>query len=108
VALVDCPECGKQISTLAVACPHCGFPLPRGMAEIQGAASEPGPSRWTDPGFWVIVIGLVVVIILSVILLQQAGKENGTETTVPVVTTEATGPAGPGFPAPGRPAVLLA
>ena len=25
--LVNCPECGKQISDSAAACPHCGYPL---------------------------------------------------------------------------------
>jgi ABC-type phosphate transport system substrate-binding protein len=27
MALIDCPECKKQISNHAVACPHCGMPL---------------------------------------------------------------------------------
>lgn len=27
MALITCPECGKQISDKAVACIHCGFPL---------------------------------------------------------------------------------
>lgn len=27
MALIRCPECGKQISSKAKACPHCGFPL---------------------------------------------------------------------------------
>ena len=27
MALVACPECTKQISTLAAACPHCGYPM---------------------------------------------------------------------------------
>ena len=26
MALIPCPECGKQVSTRAVACPHCGCP----------------------------------------------------------------------------------
>ena len=25
--LISCPECGKQISDSATACPHCGYPL---------------------------------------------------------------------------------
>jgi hypothetical protein len=108
VALVDCPECGGQVSTLAVACPHCGFPLSREAVEAQGAVPGRGPSRWTDLGFWVIVIGLVVVIILSIVLLQQAGRDAGRETTVPLVTSEAIGSAGPGLPAPGLMAVSLA
>lgn len=27
MALVPCPECGKNVSTLASSCPHCGCPL---------------------------------------------------------------------------------
>lgn len=27
VALIKCPECGKEISDSATACPHCGFPI---------------------------------------------------------------------------------
>lgn len=27
MALISCPECKKQISNLAKACPHCGYPL---------------------------------------------------------------------------------
>jgi hypothetical protein len=25
--LVNCPECGRQVSTAAEACPQCGFPM---------------------------------------------------------------------------------
>lgn len=25
MALVNCPECGKEVSDTAIACPHCGF-----------------------------------------------------------------------------------
>jgi hypothetical protein len=96
VALVDCPECGKQISTLAAACPHCGFPVSREVAESQAPGRERGPARWTDPGFWVIVVGLVVVIVLSIVLLRQAGREPEGNTTVPVTTTSAIGATEPG------------
>lgn len=27
MSLVNCPECGKQISDKATTCPHCGFPV---------------------------------------------------------------------------------
>ena len=29
MALIKCPECGKDVSTNAVACPHCGNPMNR-------------------------------------------------------------------------------
>lgn len=27
MALIKCPECGREISTLAETCPHCGYPI---------------------------------------------------------------------------------
>ena len=27
MALINCPECGKEISDAASNCPHCGFPI---------------------------------------------------------------------------------
>ena len=27
MALINCPECGKEISDRAENCPHCGFPI---------------------------------------------------------------------------------
>lgn len=27
MALIKCPECGKEVSTAAKMCPHCGFPM---------------------------------------------------------------------------------
>ncbi len=33
MALINCPECGKQVSTSAQACPNCGFPVAAKMAE---------------------------------------------------------------------------
>ena len=27
MALIICPECGKEVSTAADSCPHCGYPI---------------------------------------------------------------------------------
>lgn len=27
MALVNCPECGREVSDQAMACPHCGYPI---------------------------------------------------------------------------------
>lgn len=35
MALIQCPECGKEISDKAVACPHCGLPLTKEVASVQ-------------------------------------------------------------------------
>lgn len=43
MALIACPECGREISTAAKACPACGYPL----AERQSAAA-PSPATQAD------------------------------------------------------------
>lgn len=35
MSIITCPECGKDISDQAEACPHCGFPLKKTTAEGQ-------------------------------------------------------------------------
>lgn len=32
MAMIKCPECGRDISDQAGACPHCGYPLKKGEA----------------------------------------------------------------------------
>ncbi len=46
MALINCPECGKQVSTAAQACPHCGFPV----AERAGQAPSAEPAAPVRPG----------------------------------------------------------
>lgn len=38
MALLKCPECGRDVSCQAATCPHCGFPLP-----IAVTAQAPAP-----------------------------------------------------------------
>ena len=35
MALINCRECGKSISSEAHACPHCGCPVKRGASEME-------------------------------------------------------------------------
>lgn len=34
MALIKCPECGREISSNAAACPHCGNPVPKKMCPV--------------------------------------------------------------------------
>lgn len=38
MALITCPECGKEISDKVTACPHCGYPIV--PEEVQSTASN--------------------------------------------------------------------
>lgn len=35
MALVRCFECGREVSSYAASCPHCGCPVPRLENEVQ-------------------------------------------------------------------------
>lgn len=35
MALVKCPECDKEISSIAEACPHCGRPMKTGHRTVE-------------------------------------------------------------------------
>jgi uncharacterized membrane protein YdbT with pleckstrin-like domain len=32
--VITCPDCGRDVSTMATACPHCGRPSPAGMTPL--------------------------------------------------------------------------
>lgn len=35
MALINCPECGKEISDKAAACPHCGYPITTQQTQVK-------------------------------------------------------------------------
>jgi uncharacterized membrane protein YdbT with pleckstrin-like domain len=54
MALINCPECGKQVSTAAVACPSCGYPVAERPAAV-AQASEGDPNELlaeVRPSWW--------------------------------------------------------
>lgn len=43
MALIDCPECRKPVSTAASVCPNCGYPVAEKLAQ-PSAMDAPSPS----------------------------------------------------------------
>jgi hypothetical protein len=39
MALIECPDCGKQVSTAAKACPSCGYPVAERLGQVPAAAA---------------------------------------------------------------------
>ena len=62
MALINCPECAKQVSTEAQACPACGYPIAAKQAQAQAQAAHPAdvplPAAQTEvlaevrPSWW--------------------------------------------------------
>ena len=40
MALTKCPECSQSVSTEAISCPHCGYPLRTDVTRVQKAAQK--------------------------------------------------------------------
>jgi membrane protein YdbS with pleckstrin-like domain len=83
MALVTCPECGKQVSTGAVSCPNCGMVLARGNPEGavpatgfafgSGTAAVPEKMLWEGAPSFALVYGRVLGIVIRAIILYTVG-----------------------------------
>lgn len=62
MALVSCPECGKQISDSTPACPHCGY-----RVSVSSNSMSPAPTKIGDAvqnyksGVASLVIGAILI-----------------------------------------------
>jgi hypothetical protein len=77
MSLMNCPECGHEVSNEAVACPNCGRPLSAPPPVIQRkvvVAEKP-----VDEGFPKWVIAPIVILALVVIVLLIAITRNNEE-----------------------------
>jgi hypothetical protein len=74
--VITCPDCGREVSTLATACPHCGRPSPAGFAPITGSAAVPVAEEtlWHGSPSWRVLIGKVGLMILTVIVVPFAAS----------------------------------
>ena len=72
--LIKCPDCGREVSTAAKACPNCGFPVAEQSAPAAAASAAPAgatdtpanellaevrPSWWRY--FWYLLFAWLVV-----------------------------------------------
>ncbi len=89
--VISCPDCGRDVSTLATACPHCGRPSPTGtapppvtVAPIQEETLWRGsPSAVTLMGQ---VAGIVIVLIgLPLLAHFAASQTTDVETSARIV-----------------------
>lgn len=85
MALIQCPECGKEISDLARTCPNCGYPIApvrheRTEKPFHGKYARPSnKEKWILPVtlglFMVCVIGVIVCVSVQKNKLEPSQKE---------------------------------
>jgi hypothetical protein len=76
--VITCPDCGRDVSPLATACPHCGRPSPAGFAPntapAAGAPALTEETLWRSSPSWRILIAKIVMMVLTVIVIPFAAS----------------------------------
>jgi hypothetical protein len=75
MALAPCRECGRDVSSEAVSCPHCGVPSPaRPTSTVVKPAGVPPASQARLGGCGVVLLIFVGLMVLGSLLGNQSGK----------------------------------
>jgi hypothetical protein len=69
MALINCPECQKEVSTLATTCPNCGAPVstPSTDNKFENKTKPVKEKKKTSPVTWFVVIIIIVLTFGSLI-----------------------------------------
>jgi uncharacterized membrane protein YdbT with pleckstrin-like domain len=69
--VITCPDCGRDVSTLATACPHCGRPFAAGVSAMAVPAAAPMSEEtlWKGSPSWRVLIGKVVGMVLALMVI---------------------------------------
>jgi hypothetical protein len=78
MALISCPECGREVSSSAAVCPLCAYPLAT-VTPALPAQAEPVP-----PGYewWKTALSILGRVFLGAILAGVGGDEEGSVAAV--------------------------
>lgn len=94
MSLINCPECGKQVSNTAVACPNCGHPLAPPVIESQTVVREVAPPVIEKESFpkWILapILILGAVLIFLFIALFRGEEDNQRNINVGLATERET------------------
>jgi membrane protein YdbS with pleckstrin-like domain len=79
--VIACPDCGKDVSTMAPACPHCGRPSPAGTVPITTATARPPVAEETlwrgNPSAMKLIgriVGIVLILIIVPLIFHYAAR----------------------------------
>jgi hypothetical protein len=70
--VIPCPDCNREVSTLAPACPHCGRPAPGGPSPL---AAPPAMAQAAEETLWrgtpspIVLVGRAAGIVAALVLI---------------------------------------
>ena len=69
--VIACPDCARDVSTIASSCPHCGRPSPAGTSPIGETALPPQKEEtlWKGTPAWSLLAGKILTIVLTLIVI---------------------------------------
>lgn len=69
--VIACPDCGRDVSTLAPVCPHCGRPSPAGTTPLAASAAPQAREEtlWRGTPSPILLIGKVAVLVLVLVVI---------------------------------------
>jgi len=76
MALIKCPECGKQISDAAAACPNCAYPINQQRQQAPQVIEQTG-KKWKG----LQLISGIIFIIGLFMFFSAAGSSNPADGT---------------------------
>ncbi|HEY8132187.1 MAG TPA: zinc-ribbon domain-containing protein, partial [Thermoanaerobaculia bacterium] len=60
MALVKCPDCGRDVSTAAATCPQCGRPMAAVAPPAPLAAPGKEETLWHGTPSWLLAFGKII------------------------------------------------
>lgn len=81
MALIICPECGKDVSDTAKSCPHCGYNIEKHIAdskktEMTPKVSEtPKAKKSSKIGLIIGIVALIFIIIIAIFVIKQKKQD---------------------------------
>lgn len=75
MSLINCPDCGHEVSTTAVACPNCGHPFAKPIIERKVVVADIPREENGIPTWVFAVLGIVGVLVLF-LLFVFAGRND--------------------------------
>ena len=78
MALIECPECGREVSSSAGACPQCAYPVGTGTPAVSSRAVSGSPTHsWWNTASIVGRIGVGGILVLLARVEQELGAGTG-------------------------------
>lgn len=77
MALIKCHECGKEVSSLATACPNCGCPIKNENNKLKEQAKDNIKEKGAKKP-WVIIAAIVAILAVGIIIFLLAARKSDT------------------------------